>query len=133
MTATAALAAPHRYVLGDDGILVVCSSDALGFDVGGVCIAPGEIVGNPSGGVTFTIDDDVIEHVSAFVCEDANADSLCGGPGETAVVFCDSATIFASGTGEVLFVLDGPIGGGPIFTTCGTPYSGGVSGLITVG
>lgn len=118
-------ATPHPYI-GSAGVILVCLEDGTG--VGGACIPPGHIVPGPDGTVTFTIDDDVNPLVSGFVCQDVNADAICGDEGEAAAPICGSATVALEPGFEVFVFVDGPIAGS--LNTCGALFSGGVKGTV---
>jgi len=118
------------YVLGLDGLLIVCNPLGLGFDVGGACLPSGFIVPVDDGTGTIEIRDALLNPTSAFYCQDGNADAMCDG---ASVPFCDSI-VLTSGQDwnpgvEVLVLIAGPLFGNPLLSPCGA-LSLGTTGLV---
>lgn len=117
-----AQAHPHTYVglVGD--LVLLCDPLGLGVDVGGVCFESGHAIPDTMGRVTFSVQDELLNPVSGRICVDENADSVCGGPGESFTPFCGSVTlvnVLGPFSGPVLIHLDGPINGNPLTSPCG--------------
>lgn len=107
--------------------------------VGIVCYRGGHITPNANGQATISITDSITSPLSGFVCQDLDADDLCGEGGqlELSVQFCGSATITDVAHGDVwvpqaplLIFIDGPLFGNLLASSCGTTYSGGFAGTV---
>lgn len=117
---TLVAATPHEYAGSSGGAFVLCNPTGSGPDVGGVCIPPGHIA---PGTVGLAIVDDLFTPASGFVCEDVNANAICGDGPDTAIAFCGSTSFLYHG-GPLFVQPDDPVFGGPVLSVCGTTSFG---------
>lgn len=139
----ASLSAAHSRAYVASEVLGLCFTDGGDLQdvpsVAGTCWNGAHVAADSNGQATVSVTDAAVSPVGAFVCQDLNADVLCGGDGELSTAFCGSATLtntangglWDDATAESLWIfVNGPVSGvldAAAPTQCGT-FSSGTTG-----